>query len=281
MKLSKQIKLLKILVYVYVVLLSVIGLGQILIGATLLWDHISFNAIAENKFWGPAAIITSLGVFAQFLCWFGWSSTTKKNRCYLALFNAFLVGLVLMQGFTCFWAFKLRNTLVPRSISFETRIDDSFEEFLKTHFKYESAHSWNKIQEHYQCCGVDGPTDYRRGAAAVPWSCCTSSEDPSLTGCSNIYQRGCLGVTIYTIKKLLLQASLTSFVAGVMQSVGLFCSFQLILSLKRNDNTDEVDTSSMSFRQKLESELKPLSARTRPHRKIKIDESTPETIQSI
>lgn len=52
-----------------------------------------------------------------------------------------------MQGFTCFWAFKLRNTLVPRSISFETKIDDSFEEFIKTHFKYEATHSWNRVQE--------------------------------------------------------------------------------------------------------------------------------------
>lgn len=63
--------------------------------------------------------------------------------------------------------------------------------------------------------------------------------------------------------------------------MGLFCSIQLILFLKRNEAEDEVDTSSMSFRRKLETEMKPLSARTRIHRKLKIEESIPETIQNI
>jgi len=269
------------LVYVYVVLLSLIGLCQILIGGTLLWYHLEFNTIAENKFWGPAAIILSLGIVAQILCWFGWSSTTKKRRCYLVLFNVLLIGLVVMQGFTCIWAFKLRSTLIPRSLFFESAIDNSFEDFLKLHFKYEFAHSWNRIQEQWQCCGVDGITDYRRGASAFPWSCCASSEDPHMTGCAQIYQRGCLGVITNTIKKLLVYASLTAFVAATMQCVGLFCSIQLILSLKRNETEDEVDTSSMSFRQKLERETRPLSARPRVHRKLKIEESIPETVQSI
>lgn len=151
---------------------------------------------------------------------------------------------------------------------------------------------------------MDGITDFRRGAGAIPWSCCASSEDPYTTGCSQFYQRGCLGVVTYTIKKLLVYALLTAFLAGTIQVsitlsncnffnlfrwfffsflklVGLFCSIQLILSLKRNEAEDEVDTSSMSFRQKIETELKPLSARIRNHRKMKIEESIPETIQSV
>jgi len=283
MKLSKQIKLLKILVYVYVVFLSLTGLCQAVIGAMLLWEHSAFNAIAQNNFWGPAAVILSLGLIAQFFCWFGWSSTKKKKKCYLALFNVLLIVLVIMQSLTCFWAFKLRNTLIPRSVSFETKIDDSFEESLKRHTNpLEFSNKWDFIQEQYQCCGVDGNSDYRRATWGISWSCCAQSEDPFMTGCTNFYQRGCLGVIIHTIKRLLLYASLTAFVAAVLQSVGLFCSIQLISSLKQNENIDDVDTSSMSFRQKLERELKPLSSRTRTrtHHKVNIEESIPDTIQS-
>ncbi|KAJ6642401.1 23 kDa integral membrane protein, partial [Pseudolycoriella hygida] len=257
-----------------------IGLCQILIGGTLLWNHSDFKSIAENTLWGPAALILFLGIFAQFLCWLGWSSTSKKNRCYLALFNVLIVGLVIAQSYGCFWAFKLRYSLVPRSISFEAGIDNSFENFLDQHFKYEFSHSWNRIQEQYQCCGVDGPTDYRRGASALPWSCCGKSEDPFVTDCSQIYQRGCLGVLTHTIKKLLLYAAVTAFVAATFQSAGLFCTIQLVLSLRRNETEEEVDTSSMSFRQKLNRELKPLT-RTQIHRKLKIEESKPDTIQNI
>lgn len=70
-----------------------------------------------------------------------------------------------------------------------------------------------------------------------------------------------------------------------LQLVGLFCGIQLIISLKLNETEDEVDTSSMSFRQKLGGELKPLSSRTsrtRVHRKLNIEESSqPDTIQSV
>lgn len=76
-----------------------------------------------------------------------WNETNKFSFLNYFQFNLLLVGLVVMQGFTCIWSFKLRSSLMPRSISFEAEIDDSFEEFLKKHFKVEFSHSWNRIQE--------------------------------------------------------------------------------------------------------------------------------------
>ncbi|KAG4071543.1 hypothetical protein HA402_011697 [Bradysia odoriphaga] len=282
MELSKRIKFLQILVYVYIVILSLIGLCQILIGGALLWHHSDFNDIAKNKFWGPYAIILSLGIVAQLMCWFGWHSTTKKKRCYLILFNVLLIGIIAMQGFACIWSFKLRSTLVPLS-EFELNISKSFESFAATHLKTVTANEnkWNRIQEQLQCCGVDGLSDYRLIAAAIPYSCCAASNDPMKHDCANMNQRGCFAIVVDTVKKMLIYAALTAFLAATVQFVGLFCSIQLILTLKHSEIDDEVDTSSMSFRQKMERELKPLSARTRAQRKIKIEESIPEAIQSI
>lgn len=69
----------------------------------------------------------------------------------------------------------------------------------------------------FQCCGIDGNIDYRRGAAAIPWSCCAGSNDPYTSECTVFYRRGCLGVIIKTVKTLLNFASLTAFVAATMQ----------------------------------------------------------------
>lgn len=282
MELSKRIKYLQILVYVYIVILSLIGLCQILIGGALLWHHSDFNDIAKNNFWGPYAIILSLGIVAQLMCWFGWHSTSKKKRCYLILFNVLLIGIIVMQGFACIWAFMIRSTLVPLS-EFELKVNRSFESFAETHLRTPTANEnkWNRIQEQLQCCGVDGLSDYRLIAAAIPYSCCATSDDPTKHDCANMNQRGCFGVMVVTVKKMLMYAALAAFLAATVQFVGLFCSIQLILTLKHGETDDEVDTSSMSFRQKLDRELKPLSARTRAQRKLKIEEATPEAIQNI
>lgn len=230
-----------------------------------------------------------------------------------------------MQGFACIWAFMLRSTLVPLS-EFELKVNRSFESFAETHLRTPTANEnkWNRIQEQVchccilsvhilipylfphqlQCCGVDGLSDYRLIAAAIPYSCCATSNDPTKHDCANMNQRGCFGVMVVTVKKMLMYAALTAFLAATvqvsgslkqfllrsnlfnellsyLQFVGLFCSIQLILTLKHGETDDEVDTSSMSFRQKLDRELKPLSARTRAQRKLKIEETIPEAIQNI
>lgn len=61
------------------------SLGQIGLGAVLLWDHVSFNELVVNSFWKPAAMLIGEGVIGLLVCWLGWNSTRKKNRCNLGL----------------------------------------------------------------------------------------------------------------------------------------------------------------------------------------------------
>lgn len=146
-----------------------------------------------------------------------------------------------MQGFACIWAFRLRSTLVPLS-EFERNINRSFEDFAAAHLKTPTANEnkWNRIQEQVcqhlsliirppteqinillseqlQCCGVDGIPDYRLIAAAIPYSCCAASTDPMKHDCANMHQRGCFGVIVDTVKRMLIYAALTAFLAATVQ----------------------------------------------------------------
>lgn len=60
-------------------------LGQIGLGSVLLWDHVSFNELVENSFWKPAAMLIGEAIIGLLICWLGWNSTRKKNRCNLGL----------------------------------------------------------------------------------------------------------------------------------------------------------------------------------------------------
>lgn len=55
-----------------------------------------------------------------------------------------------------------------------------------------------------QCCGVDGPLDYRR--LSLPWSCCSRPEHAYESACDTHYKRGCLAVLTEQIKIRLLLA---------------------------------------------------------------------------
>lgn len=61
------------------------SLVQIGLGAVLLWDCISLYKLVVNEFWKPATLLLSIGFTSLLLCWLGWNSTRKKNRCNLGL----------------------------------------------------------------------------------------------------------------------------------------------------------------------------------------------------
>lgn len=211
-----------------------------------MWDHVSFNELVENNFWKPAAMLIGIGSGALLVGWLGWNSTRKRNRCNLGLVScsgrrsAFLsttntnlaaqfCTLLLLSSFVqvyvAYWAHDLRGQLLKtRSENVELRLDTTFMEFF-VHHKEQSSHIWNRVQEEYQCCGVDGPSNYRQGNA-VPWSCFardvgeTEAEFSAKAFIPNakikINHVGCLEVLSTLLRRHLLYGAL-----GALASAGL------------------------------------------------------------
>lgn len=225
------------------------SLAQIGLGVILMWDHVSFNELVENNFWKPAAMLIGIGSGALLVGWLGWNSTRKKNRCNLGLvsntviysvkqipyvsfvfsstrqFCTLLLLSSFVQVYVAYWAHDLRGQLLKsRSENVELRLDTTFTEFFMNH-KDQPAHIWNRIQEEYQCCGVDGPSNYRQGHA-VPWSCFardlgeTEAEFSAKAFIPNakikINHLGCLEVLSGLLRRHLLYGAL-----GALASAGL------------------------------------------------------------
>lgn len=66
-----------------------------------------------------------------------------------------------------------------------------------------------------QCCGVDGPLDYRR--LSLPWSCCSRPEHAYESACDTHYKRGCLAVVSEQIKYRLLITAFSAAVIAIFQ----------------------------------------------------------------
>jgi len=66
-----------------------------------------------------------------------------------------------------------------------------------------------------QCCGIDGPADYR-GAGVVDWSCCQQATQNEAS-CHSILQRGCLVSLNHDIQSRVLLMSVLSIATAIIQ----------------------------------------------------------------
>lgn len=227
MRLSARIKCFKYLVYAYIVLISICGGAQLVIGAFLLWTHRQYSAIVNDQFWEPFVVIIVLGLVAQLLCYLGWTSTSKKHRCYLGTFCAFLVILIVCQFLISGWAVATKHhILTPAELAIET----SFGQFIAMPGAItDPTHIWNRLQRDLQCCGINNVHDFkkeRQKQLGLPWSCYNPVD-------SKIYDVGCAHVLVKSIEMDIIKVAIVAISSALIQSLGIFCVIQLVMLLKR------------------------------------------------
>nr|XP_029716902.1 tetraspanin-3-like [Aedes albopictus] len=173
---------------------QICGGAQLVIGAFLLWTHRQYSAIVNDQFWEPFVVIIALGLVAQLICYFGWTSTSKKHRCYLGTFCAFLVILIVIQFLISGWAVATKQQLLTPA---ELAIETSFGQFVATAGAItDPTHIWNRLQRDLQCCGINNVHDYKKEKQkqlGLPWSCYNPVD-------SKIYDVGCAHVLVKSIE---------------------------------------------------------------------------------
>ncbi|XP_055533031.1 leukocyte surface antigen CD53 [Wyeomyia smithii] len=221
MRLSARIKCFRYLVYAYVVLISICGGAQLVIGAFLLWTHQQYSTLVNDQFWQPFVVLIALGLVSQLLCYLGWTATSKKHRCYLGTFCAFLVILIVTQFLISGWAIATKTQLITPA---ELAIEANFGQFIALNgASKDQTHIWNRLQRDLQCCGFNGIHDYKK--VGVPWSC----YDPIN---SKVYSVGCMHSFVRSIEVNMVRVAIVAIAAALIQSLGIFCVIQLVMLLK-------------------------------------------------
>lgn len=248
MRLSARIKCFKYLVYAYVILISICGGAQLVIGAFLLWTHRQYSPIVKDQFWEPFAVLIVLGLVSQLLCYLGWTSTSRKHRCYLGTFCAFLVLLIVILFLVSGWSVATKARLITPA---ELAIESSFGEFLeKDSSTKDQTHIWNRLQRDFHCCGYNGIHDYKK--VGVPWSC----YDPIN---SKVFNAGCMHVFVKSIEMNMVRVAVVAIASALIQSLGIFCVIQLTMLLRR-PTIMLPNGENHSIRVKRAREMTPLSA---------------------
>lgn len=257
MRLSARIKCFRYLVYAYVVLIAICGGAQLVIGAFLLWTHRQYSSLWNDQFWEPFGLIIALGLVSQLLCYLGWTSTSKKHRCYLGTFCAFLVILIVVQFLISGWAVAAKHQLITPA---ELAIESSFQRFISTEgASTDKTHIWNRLQRDYQCCGYSNIHDYGNNKnRPIPTSCLDAINN-------KIYSVGCMHLLVKGLEANMIRVAIVAIVAALIQSLGIFCVIQLVMLLKKpKPQLPNGDSRLHSMRKMRPRELVPLSTNSGP-----------------
>ncbi|KAF4517412.1 hypothetical protein B566_EDAN005021 [Ephemera danica] len=168
----------------------------------------------------PSIVLILTGSVIFVIAFFGCFGAIRESTCLLYAYSTFL-ALIL--------ALLIAGTVL--AFLWVSKADEVIHDALVNLLDDESAtEAWNKIHTRFECCGVDGSSDWN---GTVPDSCvCNSDTDPSLCDSSNYYIQGCYDPIYHFFKTLELTIAGLALAFAFVALCGVFLSCMLAGAIK-------------------------------------------------
>lgn len=202
--------------------------GGVLLGVgitALVGDHSQLNNLLDtNLYTGVAIVITVAGGLIVLISFLGCCGAFQESKCLLGTFFCLVLILFVVVGAGAIAGFVLGG---------EGLVNNIGEEMRKTIGKYNSddavRKSWDFLQSNFQCCGVDGRSDWGPviGLGQVPSSCCKKDSSDNVLSCNAVtgsYPDGC----VQSMKEFV--SSNSTLFGGITIGVAVFLLLSMIFS---------------------------------------------------
>jgi len=166
-------KCVKYLIFAFNLVFFIAGLCLIIAGAvveTRFKDYLSFF---DNSISAAAILLIIVGCVIFVIGFFGCCGAVKENHCMVMTY-AVLLGLIFILEISAGIAgFVLRGKVEGMM---RTGMEDSMTNYGKPENEGVTK-AWNKVQETFDCCGVNSYKDWSKfNSTYVPESCCKVRE---------------------------------------------------------------------------------------------------------
>jgi len=181
------------------------GVGIIALGSYMaieMKDYFDFlgtsELVGDKGLKMSAYIFIVVGVLVTMIAFFGCCAACTDNKCMMGTF-ATLMTLILIAEI------GVAVTIVIYKGKAYDVVSDAMKKGLNGYGeegKEGVTVGWNKIQDQFTCCGVDGPTDWRNSTNPdflnkdnVPDSCCNIEKEncgQNAMNTNKIHKDGCL-----------------------------------------------------------------------------------------
>ncbi|KYQ57105.1 Tetraspanin-7 [Trachymyrmex zeteki] len=159
-----------------------------------------------------------MGVITCGIGWLAWQFLDFSNKGQVIIFAIAMAIIVLIETSVGIWA-------LVRHEQIDTLSSTRHEEIFALAVTDEKS-NWDHMQSTLQCCGIDGPSDYR-SIESIPWSCCntTNQENNNTEGaCTTINKRGCQHVVLSRTRSILLHVFLLALCSVLLQISFIACT---------------------------------------------------------
>lgn len=213
-----------------------------------------------NLFTDPAVLFILVGVIMLVLGFFGCLGALRENVCLLRIFMWSLIVLFVLQVIGAILAFVFKDKLKEKA---KDKVEEMMEKYRDD---ADLANLIDFIQEQFDCCGGDKPTDWGKlnryfnctdgkliaglpESCGVPFSCCKTSEERVNTQCGYglyvldpppspprapskvIWLGGCVDALIDWAENNMIAIGVSILVVALVQILGITCSGSLITQI--------------------------------------------------
>lgn len=179
-------KCVKYLLFLFNLIFVLAGIGLIATGAYVKIKLDEYYDFFGNDYMGPGILLIVVGVIIFLLAFFGCCGAYKENYCLTMMFAVLLGVIFIMELAGGIAGFVLRNDIEG---DVKTTLLDAEKNYNKTgHGGVTKA--WNKLQDEFDCCGVENKTEWEAYTGdKPPASCCPST----VADCTydQAYNKGC------------------------------------------------------------------------------------------
>ncbi|KAK3101371.1 hypothetical protein FSP39_003051 [Pinctada imbricata] len=229
---AKDVSLHKILKWTFGILNVVfllLGVVVFCVGCYLKVSRSDYTEILDSKeFQTGTALCISAGIIVVVVSLLGFFGLAQENQFLLALYFIAVVIIFSIEIAAGIIAFIYRD-----------RIRDVLREDMLTGLKDEKRRTaWNRVQEKYQCCGVNNYTDWEGVYSVVdtktlPDSCC------GYTGCGTAggqvaWNIGCYRDAEDWLTENYILLALVAVVVGALQIILMISSIAMIVKIRRS-----------------------------------------------
>ncbi|KYM75628.1 Tetraspanin-7 [Atta colombica] len=199
------------------ILLGISGAIVSVFASYFIYQLHEYGLLTPSHVCGSPATLLAMGVITCGIGWFAWQFLDFSNKGQVIIFAIAMAIIVLIQTGVGIWA-------LVRHEQIDILSSTQYEEIFALAVTDEKS-IWDHMQSTLQCCGIDGPSDYR-SVESIPWSCCNTTNQENNTGdaCTTINKRGCQHVVLNRTRSILLHVFLLALCSVLLQISFIACT---------------------------------------------------------
>ncbi|XP_071041930.1 CD63 antigen-like [Parasteatoda tepidariorum] len=163
------------------IIFVICGIGMITVGA--LGTRQDMTHFLGIKYISAPIICILVGCIIFVVAFFGCFGALKYNHVMVLVFALLVFVIIVLEiaGGICAYSYRVKT---------EAFLKKSMEESLSRNHN-DTLKIWDALQSHLECCGTNGPADYRKHNFTVPRSCCKTSASNATCVEADAFQDGC------------------------------------------------------------------------------------------